>query len=374
MPSSCLHSCPSTVYINRFKEKILLKIHSYCIHKLEVGVGLASSHQKDLGDTLGNYRLSVPLLLTISIALCNYISGDKTFSLFQMLSKEQYLGAMFGFLSYLYSIIYFEVGSEISMDDLLGFLPGSLTEGLKMKKAREIKAGDQNVEPRRILFLTGPRVAGREIITKKLVSKMKATTGGNTEMNSKKKSRGLNFIKLITTEARIAENNPCRYVLLNDLELSQLKDLGDILYEGTEYGLLGDSWKVAISAEQIELSCTEDCFGVLQGPPEFLEPLKGLSGYQLSNMWISMQTKEQFIRRASDQIKTEILKRSAISFKERKKLTEEGVNEVSDLVNEAARDVSYFMAQAPFFEFTILADGDYNDTVDEILQILAPIL
>ena len=86
-----------------------------------------------------------------------------------------------------------------------------------------------------------------------------------------------------------------------------------------------------------------------------------------------MQTKEQFIERASEQVRAEVMKNPEI-YKGKENLAKMGADEVATLVNEAARDVSYFMAQAPFFEFTILADGDYDDTVDEISQILNPIL
>lgn len=315
----------------------------------------------------------MPLLLTISVAAGNYFSGDKTFSLFQMLSKEQYLGAMFGFLSYFYSILYFEVGSEISTDDFLGFLPGSLSEGLKMKKTKGNISVGKPLKPKRILFMTGPRVAGREVIAKRLVSRVKTKNDENEREKEENKSTQLNFIKLITTDSKIAENDPGRYILLNDLELSQLKELGDILYEGRETGFFGYSWKVALSAEQIELSTTGDSFGVLQGPPELLGSLKGLKGYQISNMWISLQFKEQFIQRATEQVKSEVLDNSKI-FEERESLAKAGADEISNLVNEAAKDVSYFMAQAPLFEFTILADGDSDETVDEILQLIAPIL
>ena len=169
------------------------------------------------------------------------------------------------------------------------------------------------------------------------------------------------------------ENNPDSYILLTDLELSQLNELGDIIYQGKESGLFGNSWKIALSAEQMELACSSDSFGVLQGPPELLDSLKRLSGYQLSNMWISLQFKEQFIQRATEQVKSEVANNSKV-FEERENLAKVAADEISNLVNDAAKDVTYFMAQAPFFEFTILADGDYDDTLDEILQILAPIM
>merc|ERR1711871_719071 len=125
-----------------------------------------------------------------------------------MLSKEQYLGTMLGFLSYFYSILYFEVGSEISTDDFLGFLPGSLSEGLKMKKTKgEISVGKPQ-KPKRILFMTGPRVAGREVIAKRLVSRVKTKNDENKREKEENKSSQLNFIKLITTDSKIAENDP----------------------------------------------------------------------------------------------------------------------------------------------------------------------
>ena len=331
----------------------------------------------NLDNNLGNLRLLVPILLTTSIALGNYVTEDKAFSLFQMLSKEQYLGAMFGFLSYFYSILYFEVGRELSSDDLLGFLPGSISEGLKMKRAKENVTETEPIKLKRILFITGPRAAGREILSKKLINKMNIKKSGDEKSSQELQTKDLNLVKLITTNSKVAESDPSRYIFLNELELTQLKELGDIIYEGTEFGLFGESWKVAVSVEQIEISTASssdnDSLSVLQGPPEVLEGLKKMSGYRLSNMWISMQTKEQFIERASEQVRAEVTKNPEI-YKGKENLAKMGADEVATLVNEAARDVSYFMAQAPFFEFTILADGDYDDTVDEISQILNPIL
>ena len=38
-------------------------------------------------------------------------------------------------------------------------------------------------------------------------------------------------------------------------------------------------------------------------------------------------------------------------------LAKESASEISELVNEAARDVNFYMQKAPLFEFTILNDG-----------------
>jgi hypothetical protein len=99
-----------------------------------VGVG-TRVQTTNLDRNLANVRLIIPVALTIAIAYGNYVTGDSNLKVFQMLSKEQFLGAMFGFLSYFYSIIFFEVGKELKSEDLLGFLPGSITEALRLSKS-----------------------------------------------------------------------------------------------------------------------------------------------------------------------------------------------------------------------------------------------
>ena len=44
--------------------------------------------------------------------------------------------------------------------------------------------------------------------------------------------------------------------------------------------------------------------------------------------------------------------------------------EVADLVNDAARDVGYFMQKAPIFEYTLLNSGAESEIVEELDLLL----
>jgi len=84
----------------------------------------------------GELRLLVPVAAIGLIALFNFEIGDPFISAFHLLSRKQFLGAAFGFLSYFYAILYSEVAKEFRINDLLGFLPGSISEALRLSKSQ----------------------------------------------------------------------------------------------------------------------------------------------------------------------------------------------------------------------------------------------
>lgn len=105
---------------------------------MKIGRNPKSYLSINIYNRLSELRLLLPVLLVGSISWANYFIGDSRFKAFQMLSKEQFLGATFGFMSYFYAILIVEVGKELKYEDLLGFLPGSIAEAIRFSKSRDI--------------------------------------------------------------------------------------------------------------------------------------------------------------------------------------------------------------------------------------------
>jgi hypothetical protein len=105
----------------------------YDCYLLEFSVSTSPSSSASEG--ISNLRLSLPAFAVLIVAIKNYYYDDSsTLSTFRMLSKEQFLGAMFGFMSYFFVILYSEVLKEIKIADAVGILPGSFVEALKISK------------------------------------------------------------------------------------------------------------------------------------------------------------------------------------------------------------------------------------------------
>ena len=81
----------------------------------------------------------MPAIAVLVVAITNYIQGNSALNTFHMLSKEQFLGAMLGFMSYFFAILFNEVGKEFKVADAVGILPGSFIEALKLSRATNSK-------------------------------------------------------------------------------------------------------------------------------------------------------------------------------------------------------------------------------------------
>lgn len=106
-----------------------------------------------------------------------------------------------------------------------------------------------------------------------------------------------------------------------------------------------------------------------------MDALSKIENIRVLNIWISLQTKEQFIAKATQLVQTELLQamnsnKENSEFSNKEKLAQLCAAKMAELVNEAARDVQYYMQRAPMFEFTLLnADSD-DETAAELLDIL----
>ena len=93
--------------------------------------GTAFTAPNRFEDALANGRLLVPVLLMGALALQNSLTSGQAPTAFQSLSREQFLGAAAGFLTYRVALLVSEVLSELRVEDLLGIIPGSLAEGFR---------------------------------------------------------------------------------------------------------------------------------------------------------------------------------------------------------------------------------------------------
>ena len=114
---------------------------------------------------------------------------------------------------------------------------------------------------------------------------------------------------------------------------------------------------------------------LVEGSPTLMDALSNIENIRVLNIWISLQTKEQFIAKATQLVQNELVQAMKFDndksdFTDKDKLAQLCAAKMVELVNEAARDVQYYMQRAPMFEFTLLnADSD-EETAAELLDIL----
>lgn len=334
-------------------------------------VGTAPAPSK-ADEILAKSRFAVPLFLVGILSAKNiYVDGDEV-SLFRFLSKEQFLSAIGGFLTYRLSLFATEVASEFRTEDVLSVAPGSFAESYRLaKKLRKDGGNEVDDSPTltTVVLITGPRAAGRSSIATALANNINTNT--KTNQVSKTKNDPLKVCKFLTTNPGLWQTNPTKYKIINIEELEKLKLNSKIVYEGEEKNTFGASAPVYLSIDDIT------AFGdkspvLLEGPPAVLEALSKFKNLRLLNIWISLQTKEQFIEKATSIVQTQALQAMKGEGNiNRDELAQKSAQQVSDLVNEAARDVTFYMQKAPLFEYTLLNSGSEEQTLDELEQLLA---
>eukprot|EP01041_Mallomonas_annulata_P006793 gene6793-13755_t len=338
-----------------------------------------NSNANRLEDAVTNGRLLVPVLLMALIAAQNVLLGGQTLSPFQSLSREQFLGAMAGFLTYRVAVLVSEVATELRPEDILGMVPGSLAEGYRRLKGDK-KSDDADAKLEQALLpvvvVSGPRAAGRSGVMNQLV----------------KGALPLRPVPLLITDKAFYEEQSAlhdtdkktrRYMLVTEEDLQAARDIGDVLYEGEELGLFGQSRRVMVRRSDVfdsevarkrRVSMGSKDTLVIEGSPELLDALSKESGLRLLPVWISLQTKEQFIDKAMGAIRNQIQTASMASQDGSATLAKRSADEVGRLVDEAAKDVSYYMRRAPIFQFTLLNTGADSEVVDELDRLLTTIL
>jgi len=318
------------------------------------GAGLSK-----LDETLAKSRFAVPLVLVLLLGAKNLIIDGREWTAFNILSRENFLGAVAGFLTYRVALFATEVATEVRTEDWLSVVPGSFAEGyrfskdLKAKQEAGAAAGNATAALVPVVFVTGPKAAGRSSLALKL------KTSGDVK---------LQYVKYLTTDQSTWRANPDKFSLVEKKELDELRDQGGLIYEGEEQNIFGrEAASIALALQ--DFAPVDKVAKLVEGPPQLLDALSKIPTFQLLNIWISLQTKEQFIEKASALVQNELLVELK-QGKEKDALASKSAQAVSELVNTAAKDIGFYMAKAPLFEYTLLNTGAEEETVDELSQLL----
>jgi hypothetical protein len=330
-------------------------------------------------------------------------------SKFHVIAKSEYLGAVAGFLTYMVALIVTEVGTEVRANDVLSILPGSVAE--TFRQAKELRGPDGellDVGPPPLVplvLVTGPRAAGRSGIVREVLVQgdaafkaASAVRGGRKGESAVPVTPALKRVKFLTTSANAAAATPNKYTLVDSSELERLREEDALVYEGedrgffdddavpiylaaddllSEYGLMGvkRTEKGLVKGRGKEVSAA--AVQVIEGSPELLLALSKIPELQLINVWVSLQTKEQFIEKASEVVMNELSSGGRLGNEGGIKgveLAKRCADEVGLLVNEAARDITFYMSKAPLFEYTLLNSLSDAATAEELLDLLRNVL
>ena len=234
----------------------------------------------DADDSLSKRRLLIPLFLVAILAGKNlYIDHRQVTTIFQLLDKTEFLATMAGFLTNRLAFLVSEVAAEIRTEDVLSIVPGSMAEAYRQnEKLKALKEGtgeamaaDTNPALKNIVFVTGPRAAGRSAVASDLINRKKT-------YNSMK----LTPLRFLTTDNAAWTKDPARYRLVTIGELNGLRESGLLVYEGLEKGYFGQVTNVAISAVDLKGGEKEETL-VLDAQPDLLDQLAKVCQISISS-------------------------------------------------------------------------------------------
>lgn len=333
-------------------------LYLFLLGKMTDGIGagysaaasgnLAAGGNSKLDNFLGKSRFAVPLLLVLLLGIKGAVIDHRAVEPFSILSRESFLGAVGGFLTYRVALYGTELAGEMRTEDWLSVVPGSMAEGYRLSKSMKAKeeaggASGASVALSPVVFVTGPKAAGRSSLALRL-----KLPGENKEIR---------FVKFLTTDTVSWRKNPERYQLVGSNELDELRGQGGLIYEGVEKSPFGEATNIALSLRDFAPP-TKDAPGkvayLIDGQPDILDSLSKVPSFQLLSVWISLQSKEQFIEKATQIVQKEALLELKDGSTPRNALAQKSAQIVSDLVNEAARDITFYMSKAPLFEYTLL--------------------
>jgi hypothetical protein len=245
-------------------------LYLFLLGKKTDGIGasytLSNSTFTKLDSIASNLRLFVPVALMGGLALRNSLINDAPLKGLSTLSRDQFLGAIVGFLTYRLAIFVSEVATELRTEDVLSILPGSAAEMFRQTKALTALNDKEKVRKEAIstvLLLTGPRAAGRAGVREQLLLRGYKSA----------KTKGLTTVKYLTTDTAAWTRQPDRYKLVTSEELDQLRNEGSLVCEIEERNAAGLTWISALSINQFEASALGNDVYVIDGPPSLLSSL-----------------------------------------------------------------------------------------------------
>lgn len=206
----------------------------------------------------------MPLLaLAVFTAYNYYTTGVKPVT-FSLVTRQQFLGIIAGFLSNRVALLLTEIRGEVRLEDFLSIVPGSFAEvyreSRKVDEIREKKIRDNEAirsangqgegqydeygDPldQRVLstvvVICGPQAAGRLSLTSSLVK--------NGNCNNK-----VRICKFLTTDRAVASYNPEKYSFIDEEALKVLRKENKIVYEGDEKSFFGSEIPVYLSIDDL---------------------------------------------------------------------------------------------------------------------------
>ena len=132
--------------------------------------------QSRLLENASKGRLLIPVLVVALLTCRNVFLDGQVPQYLHLISQQQFVCAMSGFLTSRFSIFLGEVTKEIRIDDWIGLVPGSLAVVIRsqLQKQRQDDAdleaaSEVQAEPFRVVFVTGPAAAGRHELLSQIV-------------------------------------------------------------------------------------------------------------------------------------------------------------------------------------------------------------
>lgn len=138
---------------------------------------VASGNRDTVTKLQGDARFAMPILLIAAVALKNYLVNPEAAKLLNLIPKEDFAAAMFGFVApSRLPLLYRELRASLKGDDLLDMLPGSVGQGRQILKSMRgtdrTSAMDSKAESSgpRIVVVSGPKSLGKTTLVEAILS------------------------------------------------------------------------------------------------------------------------------------------------------------------------------------------------------------
>eukprot|EP00979_Chaetoceros_neogracilis_P010094 scaffold2368_cov289-Chaetoceros_neogracile.AAC.19 len=298
---------------------------------LSVKTDTVASADAKFGSSVANVRFALPLILLLSIAFQNLVSGGVEFTMdniFDSVTREQFCAAMLGFLTYRIPLFVSQLGPIIGETAGVA-LPGSA--GIAMQMARDAKKTVEKKDVIRddlktVLLVSGPAGTGKSVLVEKLIEE-----GGGK------------LVKPIYVD-RVAD--PMGY--------EQLESRNEILQVDLtgRYGLTEDSVLNAVGKYKNEDGEEVDQVVVIDADVELSKKMTSVGGVRLVGVWVGLDALDKFEENLTEQIASGMIPipdgENADSVRRTK-------------IREIIKDIEYGVVSG-IFEFTVLND-DFDDSL-----------
>ena len=209
-------------------------------------------------------RVAVPLLALAAFTAYNYYTTGVKPVTFSLVTRQQFLGIIAGFLSNRVALLLTEIRGEVRLEDFLSIVPGSFAEvyretrridekrDQKIRENEAIRSANGQGEGQydeygdpldqkvlsTVVVICGPQAAGRLSLTASLVK------NGNCENK-------VRICKFLTTDRAVASYYPEKYRFVDEEGIKALRKENKIVYEGDEKSFFGSEIPVYLSIDDL---------------------------------------------------------------------------------------------------------------------------